>query len=311
MIYNKGYSSTVLSRHIRIASKYCSIRKIVNLLRAYQHYLKGSPRIPTMPAFLKIEISRLCFVKCKYCLEPKAKIFYPFSLYKTLIDNLKDYLFEVSLYDIGEPLLNDDVINYIRYAHSQKLGTIISTSLSVKRHDEFWKDIVLSGLDYLIVAIDGISEEVYKQYRTHGDFNLVFSNLKKILSFRTRFKNKLFIEWQMIDLPWNKHEQKAARSLARELGCDSFELIPEVTIKRSSYNKNPIIRKNNCLLPFIILIVNAFNQVRPCYNIYGNNPTIGNLFQNTFDEIWNSNEISKIRDMSKIRFREYCKTCRE
>jgi radical SAM protein with 4Fe4S-binding SPASM domain len=166
-------------------------------------------------------------------------------------------------------------------------------------------------LDYLIVGIDGITEKVYKQYRTYGDLNLVFSNLKKIQAYRSKYKKNLFIEWQMIDLPWNKHEQNSARYLARELGCDTFRLIAEVTSQRLSYNKEIVIRRKNCLLPFIIFIVNSNNQVHPCYKIYGRNPSIGDLNHNTFEEIWNGEEIAKIRDKNKIRSREYCSTCRE
>ena len=302
---------TVWSRHLRIVFKYGNLRKFKNLSRAYLHYLKGSLKISTMPAFLKVEISRCCYVRCKYCYEEKANIFYPFPLYKALIDELKDYLFEVSLYDIGEPLLNDNVIDYIRYAHSKNLGTIISTSLSVKKPDEFWENIILSGLDYLIVSIDGISEKVYKQYRTCGDLHLVLSNLRKLQAYRSQYNNNLFIEWQMIDLPWNKHEQKSAKSLSVDLGCDSFRIIPEVTEKRIKYNKDILFRRKNCLLPFIIFIVNAYNQVRPCYKLYGGNPMIGDLSQSTFEEIWNGEEISRIRNKYSIRNREYCNTCRE
>ena len=118
-----------------------------------------------------------------------------------LIDKLKRYIFLVSLYDIGEPLLNEKLIEYIQYAHSQNIGTIISTSLSVNKADDFWRDLVLPGLDYIIVAIDGISEVVYKQYRTQGDFNLVFANLRKLLGYRDALQSNLIIEWQMLDLP--------------------------------------------------------------------------------------------------------------
>lgn len=301
----------VWSRHLRIVLKYGNIKKFANFGKAFLHYLKGSPKIPTMPAFLKIEISRYCFVKCKYCYEEKAEVFYPFTLYKNLIDKLKEYIFEVSLYDIGEPLLNENVIDYIKYAHLQRLGTIISTSLSVNKPDNFWENIVLSGLDYLVVSIDGISDKVYKQYRTNGDLNLVLSNLKKIQDIRSKYNNNIFIEWQMIDLPWNKHEQNSARILARELGCDTFRIIAEVTHPRLSYKNDLSYRQKNCILPFIIFIVNAFNQVRPCYKIYRGNPAIGDLNYSTFEEIWNGEEISKIRDNCKIREREYCSTCRE
>ena len=298
------------SRHLIIALRYGTPIKFANLARSYWHYVKGSPQIPTKPSFLKVEISRCCYVKCLGCLEKKQEIFYPFLLYKALIDKLKEYLFEVSLYDIGEPLHSKDIINYIKYAHLHGIGTIISTSLSLCKPEEFWKDLVLSGLDRLVVSIDGISKEVYNTYRTCGDLSLVLSNLSKIQSYRAQYKNSMFIEWQMIDLPWNKHEQRAARRLAQELGCESFRLIADSS-QRLKYEQENAPRRRNCLLPFIILIVNAFNQVRPCYKIYGGNPILGDLGLSTFEEIWNGEEIARIRDKSKIKEREYCRTCRE
>lgn len=299
------------SRHLRIVLRYGNIKKFANLGKAFFHYLRGSPKIPTMPAFLKVEISRCCYVRCKYCYEEKSEIFYPFPLYKNLIDKLKEYIFEVSLYDIGEPLLNDNVLDYIKYAHSQRLGTIISTSLSVKKSDDFWEKFSLSGLDYLVVSIDGITKEVYNKYRTYGDLNLVLSNLKKIQKYREKYNNNMFIEWQMIDLPWNKHEKNAAKILSKELGCDTFRIIPEATQSRYGSSKAIYSRQKNCLLPFIIFIVNAYNQVRPCYKIYLGNPAIGDLNQSTFEEIWNGEEIAVIRDKCNIKGREYCNTCRE
>ena len=148
-------------------------------------------------------------------------------------------------------------------------------------------------------------------YRTYGNLNIVLSNLQKIQKYRNKYVNSLFIEWQMIDLPWNKHEQNSARSLAKELGCDTFRLIAEATETRYSSIKELNSRRKNCLLPFIIFIVNAYNQVRPCYKIYRGNPMIGDLNNNTFEEIWNNEEIAEIRDKSKIRSREFCSTCRE
>jgi len=116
---------TYWARHLKIALRYGDRKKILYLGKALLHYIKGSPKISTMPAFLKVEISRSCSVKCRYCFEEKADIFYPFALYKDLIDKLKDYIFEVSLYDIGEPLLNENILDYIKYTHSKRVGSII------------------------------------------------------------------------------------------------------------------------------------------------------------------------------------------
>jgi radical SAM protein with 4Fe4S-binding SPASM domain len=224
---------------------------------------------------------------------------------------LKDYIFLVSLYDIGEPLLNEKMIEYIQYAHSHNIGTIISTSLSVNKADDFWRDLVLSGLDIIIVAIDGISEVSYKKYMTQGNFNLVFANLRKLLHYKAALQSKLIIEWQMIDLPWNKEEQKPAAKMAIDIGIDKFRIINEVTLIRNKYNKEYIIRNCNCLLTYIIFIVNAYNQVNPCYKIYNSEMSVGNLYDNSFEEIWNNDEMAKIRDKKKIINRVQCNTCQE
>jgi MoaA/NifB/PqqE/SkfB family radical SAM enzyme len=299
------------SRYVRIVWRYGTLKKYYNLIRACFCYLRNASRVPTLPAFLRVEISRLCHVGCKYCSEKKTDIVYPFSLYQKLIDALKDYIFVVSLYEIGEPLLNKDVIDYIQYAYEHNVGTIISTSLSVVKPDSFWHDLVASGLDYLIVAVDGVTGEVYNRYRTYGDLNLVMANLKKIQEYRKQHRHVMFLEWQMLDLPWNKHEQEPARKLAKEFGCDSFHLIKEATIPRANYHKDFSPRNHNCLLPFVTLIINAFNQVRPCYKIYGYNNIVGDLFQNNFAEVWNGPEIALIRNKATIAGRIPCRFCRE
>ncbi len=298
-------------RYVRILFKYSSFKKNINLVQALYHWLKGSSKITTMPALLKIEISRHCLINCKYCFDKREKIFYPFAGYKKLIDRLKDYIYMISLYDIGEPLENNNVIDYIKYAHRKNIGTVISTSLSICKTEMFWKELVLSGIDYIIVAIDGISEIVYKKYRTNGDLNIVLSNLEKIQYYKSIYAKNIVIEWQMIDLPWNKKEQKSAKKIANNMGCDRFRIIAESSRPRLRYRLHNYIRNRNCLLPYIVFIVTAYNKVRSCYKIYNEPMFIGDLDFHTFDEIWNSDEIAAIRDKKRIRDRIGCKTCRE
>jgi len=298
-------------RYLRMFIKYGSFKKYINLVLSFIYYLKGSPKISTMPSFFKCEISRQCFIHCKYCTEKKENIFFPLDFYKKLIDRLKDYIFLVSLYDIGEPLHNKDLLEYIKYAHARKIGTIISTSLSLKKPDIFWRDLILSGLDRIIIAIDGISEETYKRYRTNGDLGLVLSNLDKLITNKAKFNKPITIEWQMIDLPWNKTEQQAALRMATQLKVDEFRIIPDASVPRSKYAGENVIRKRNCLLPFIIFIVNAYNQVRPCYKIYKPEMIIGDLYDRSFEEMWNSAAIGEIRDKNKIKHRVHCSNCQE
>ena len=273
--------------------------------------MKGQTKISSLPSFLKIEISRFCDVNCKLCFADTSDEFYPLQDYKKLINQFKDYVFLVSLYDIGEPLHNAHVIECVRYAHENKIGTVISTSLSINKDDAFWSDLVTSGLDVMIVAIDGVTQKTYNQYRRNGKYELVMSNLKKILELKKFNKSKVFIEWQMIDFEWNRFEQKAAKKMAYELGCDYFRIIPEANKPRKSWDLDDITRKRNCLLPYVLFFVTAKNDVRLCYKIYHHDMHIGNLANSSFAEIWNGFEISRVRDPDKIAQRIGCQKCRE
>lgn len=298
-------------RYLRLIYKYGSIKKFINLTYAYLHWIKGSSRIPTLPAFLKVEMSRHCLVNCKYCYPKKDKVFYPLNNYKNLIDDLKEHIFFVSLYDIGEPLEHPDLIEAIKYAHNNRIGTVISSSLSLKKTEKFWEELILSGIDRIIVGIDGISKKTYNKYRTNADLDLVFDNLKKAIHYKNLHRKNIIIEWQMIDLPWNTEEVQSSKEKCKELGCDLFRLIPEATRPRLDYENDNYVREKNCLLPYLVLIVDAYSNVRPCYKIYNNSMSVGHLDPNNIKQIWNGDNLSWIRNKYKIKNRAGCRTCRE
>ncbi|MEI8185767.1 MAG: radical SAM protein [Chlorobiaceae bacterium] len=298
-------------RHIRNVYKYGNLQKYLNIMHAYISFLLKKKNITSMPAFLKVEVCRYCDVQCLYCYMDKANVLYPFDLYMKLIDQFKDYIFLVSLYDIGEPLHNPHLLEYVKYANNNNVGTIISSSLSVEKDDSYWIELVTSGLDTLIVAIDGITPEVYNYYRRNGKFDLIFSNLKKIIEYRNKYSSKLLVEWQMVDFEWNQHEQSEAKKMALAIGCDRFRIIAEAANKRLSNHKKEIIRDRNCILPYLLFFVTAHNEVRLCYKVYNHDMRIGSLNNNSFIDIWNGSQIARVRDPKQIINRIGCQHCNE
>jgi len=298
-------------RHLKIVWRHMTNRKLYNLLKIAVNYVNSKQIINTMPAFLKIEASRKCLVNCKYCSGEKEEKFFPKHIYQAIMDKLYPWVIEVSLYDIGEPLWCEDLIEFIKYAKQRNVGTSISTSLSLPKNKRYWEILVQSGLDHLIVAIDGISEKTYKEYRTNGNLQLVMQNLYAIINAKTQHNSKLTIEWQMIEFEWNRHEIAEAKKTASNLGLE-FRLIKEVTKPRKEAQNNvSYVRNRNCLLPYLIFIVNAFGEVNPCYKYYNPYMKIGNIKENCFEEIWNNEEIRKIRDRELIKTRPICCKCNE
>ena len=168
-----------------------------------------------------------------------------------------------------------------------------------------------SGLDRLIVAIDGTTAETYNLYRTNGNFQLVMENFTKILEYRKLQDSHLHIEWQMIDFPWNRCEQETARELARALGCDDFQIIADTSEQRRPLETCPPSHRNRCLWAYVLLLVNVYEDVIPCFKPGCQPGVLGNLNELSFHEIWNGEEIRRIRSNKLINSRTGCMTCME
>jgi MoaA/NifB/PqqE/SkfB family radical SAM enzyme len=310
---------TYWRRYLAPLLRYGTPRKFVNLAGAGLSYALRRPHLHSRPAFLKVELCRRCDVNCLYCAAEwyhspyaaRPSALYPLPAFERLIDALAKEVFFVSLYDIGEPLHHPQVLDCIRYAHNRRLGTVLSSSLSLTRDEVFWRDLVNSGLDLLIVAIDGVTPEVYRQYRRNGRFDLVMANLRTILAQRQQTGARLAIEWQMVDLPWNRAEQGPARALAQQLGCDRFRVITEATGPRRRQQAAGGHRERGCVLPYVLLFVGADQRARACYKVYNQDMSVGNLVDEPWTAVWNGARLAAVRDRQRLRDHPGCCTCRE
>ena len=86
---------------------------------------------------------------------------------KTIDDIHKELLYLI-FYFQGEPYLNPDFLKMVKYASDKNIYTATSTNAHYL-NDEAAKKTVESGLDRLIISIDGTTQEVYQQYRVGGN----------------------------------------------------------------------------------------------------------------------------------------------
>jgi hypothetical protein len=148
------------------------------------------------------------------------------DLFKSAIDEVGDYLFELMMYNWGEPLLHRQTPEMIRYARDKKIERIrLSTNLSLDLTDEYIERLVRSGLTELIVSLDGTSSETYSKYRVRGDFDLVCRNMKRIQETKTRLGlTTPEVVWQFLVFKHNEHEIGRAQAEYREWGADRLRL---------------------------------------------------------------------------------------
>lgn len=126
--------------------------------------------------------------------------------------------------DYGEPLLNLRTPQFIRRAKTYLAGTALSTSLSVRRLDA--EAYVESGLDLMILSIDGATQPVYEQFRRNGDLELVCSNIGKLVDAKRRLRKRTpVLSWNFLAFEHNAHEIAVAEGMARKLGVDVFRVV--------------------------------------------------------------------------------------
>jgi sulfatase maturation enzyme AslB (radical SAM superfamily) len=146
------------------------------------------------------------------------------GVFQGFIEQHGAFAFELYFANYGEPLLNRSLPRFVQMARRFLLPTYASTSLSIRNLD--FDALVASKLNFLIVSIDGATEETYSIYRRKGNFALVIDNLKKLVEAKTRFSSYTpILQWQFLVFEHNVHEVEAVKQLARELGVNELRLV--------------------------------------------------------------------------------------
>src|SRR5207249_1534130 len=90
-----------------------------------------------------------------------------------IVDDVKDYVIIIVLFNSGEPFMHKDVYRMIEYAHAAGIFVITSTNGSFFNSRERAERLVRSGLDLMIVSISGISQTIYGQYHKNGSIDRI------------------------------------------------------------------------------------------------------------------------------------------
>lgn len=160
-----------------------TLKKIVNLLRNVLSILFRLNKLTTLPSFLLIDPSNICNLRCPICLELKKNLpakpsFMEKEAFFKIIDEIADHAMIISLYYAGEPFLNKEIFEMLKYANRKKLFLIISSNFNIKVDEKFAENLVDSGLDLLIIAVSGFTNKIYSHYHSGGNIDIVKSNIK-------------------------------------------------------------------------------------------------------------------------------------
>ncbi|MDX1910310.1 MAG: radical SAM/SPASM domain-containing protein [Saprospiraceae bacterium] len=208
-------------------------RRVLNVAKVLaSYYWSKWTRRPVQwgwPLSVSIEPTTACNLRCPECPSGLRAFTRDTGNLKTdffrkTVDELHRDLLFLLFYFQGEPYIHPQFLDMVAYARSRKIFTITSTNGHFL-DDENARRTVESGLDQLIVSVDGATQETYEQYRIGGRLETVLQGVRRVVEWKKKLKSRYpQIILQMLVVRPNEHQINDLRRIARESGADELRL---------------------------------------------------------------------------------------
>jgi len=291
------------------------------------------------PISISFEPTTSCNLRCPECPSGLREFTRPTGMlqkdfFKETIDDIYKDLLYLIFYFQGEPYLNPNFLEMVAYAHQKGIYTATSTNAHYLT-DQKAKETVESGLDRLIISIDGTSQDVYEQYRIGGNLEKVIEGAKNIVKWKKQLNSKTpFIFFQFLVVKPNEHQIEEVKKLGKEIGVDEVrfktaqvydfendpnELIP-LNNKYSRYKKDSSGKmkvksglSNHCWKLWHANVITWDGLVVPCCFDKDATHQLGNLKTQSFKETWNNPNYQQFRKelMTSRKNIDICANCSE
>ena len=298
------------------------------------------------PIYVEIGPTNICNHRCVFCaldfLGYGREIIDREVMLATLKDMAEHGVKSVMFAGEGEPLLHKNICEFVNKAKEHGMDISITTNGVHLTREKI--ESCLSSLSWIRFSVDSGSPENYSQI--HGtkpdDFNKVVDNIKTAVEFKQENRLKTIIGVQFLMIPPSINEATKLAKILKEIGADNLQIKPyshhpmsknEFHMNPEEYNKlksqllefdsdnfkilfreatikriESGINYPECYgLPFFTLI-DAKGNVIPCNLFYGNEEfTYGNLYKNSFSEIWKSQRRKSILEKLRKRGVDECR----
>jgi radical SAM protein with 4Fe4S-binding SPASM domain len=287
-----------------------------------------------LPIALSLEPTTSCNLRCPECPSGLRSFTRPTGMltndvFKKTIDELHRSLLYLIFYFQGEPYLNPRFLEMVKYASSKGLYTATSTNAHYL-NDENARKTVESGLDRIIISIDGTTQEVYQQYRVGGKLDKVLEGTRNLIKWKRELKSSTpHVIFQFLVVRPNEHQIEEVKKLAKEMGVDEVglktaqiydyehgsNLIPTIDYYSRYQNngdgtwsfKNKLL--DHCWKMWHSCVITWDGLVVPCCFDKDAEYRMGDLKQQTFKELWQSGPYRNFRTQL-LKGREHIEMCR-
>ncbi len=304
-------------------------------------------RIPVLPNVIDLEPTNLCNLKCSHCPNPywvRKKKNLRLDQFEYIVRQLPNLMY-IKLQGIGEPFLNPELFEMIRKAEDFGIDVGLTTNGMVY-NDKIRDGMQKIKKMKITVSVDALSNDVVQILRrgshidtlkkniaslredskfTCNDFSfwsvITKDNIHGLLSIIMFGKSVDVnsISFQMFLNDWSSEQIK--NIIVDQKIEDIYDYQSEIEEAKIMANENKVqlnvvtqnyyTRNNKCIWPYTRIFIDVDGNVVPCCIISDAAViTMGNVFEQPLQEIWNSEKYIQFReDIKTHNLRDYCKNC--
>ncbi len=273
-----------------------------------------------LPMTISVEPTTACNLRCPEC-PSGLRAFtrdtgnLKSNFFKSIIDQLYSRLIYLIFYFQGEPYINPSFLEMVKYASDKGIYTITSTNGHFL-NDKNCEQTILSGLDRIIISVDGTTQETYQNYRKEGNLETVLQGARNLVKWKKKLNSKTpYTIFQFLVVKPNEHQIPDIYEIAKKIGIDEVklktaqvydykngnELIPTIE-KYSRYKKNDDgtysiknLLLNHCWKLWHACVVTWDGMVVPCCFDKDATHRLGDLKNSSFKNIWKGESYKKFR----------------
>jgi MoaA/NifB/PqqE/SkfB family radical SAM enzyme len=286
-----------------------------------------------VPFIIFVDPSDVCNFQCKFCPTADRELMrkipgrnhvMDLGLYKKIIDDICEFekpIKVMRLYKDGEPLLNPNFLEMIRYAKEKKcaerIDTTTNASLLTKENSI---GMIEAGLDRINISIEGVRKEQYLEF---SKYPIDFDKLVENIGFLYKNRKNCEIIIKICGDAISEEDKKKFYEIFGEIADGVFiehvmSCWPEYELKGIEVNQEvgiygqKIKEVQVCPYVFYSFSINSDGSASACFLDWSRKLIIGDARKESVKDIWNGGKLLDLQKMFLAKKRKghpFCGTC--